>query len=73
MIQEELERLARYSYDRGSSDTKQAIVMAIKQFADIASRAGRKSEYVIYTDLAKAIDTIQLSGYLGEDTNENVA
>lgn len=69
MIQEELERLARYSYDRGSSDTKQAIVMAIKQFADIASRVGKKSEYVIYSDLAKAIDTIQLSGYLGEENN----
>lgn len=67
MIQEELERLARYSYDRGSSDTKQAIVMAIRQFADISSRIGKKSEYVIYTDLANSIETIQLSGYLGEE------
>lgn len=73
MMPEELERFARYSYDRGSSDTKQAIVMAINQFADIASRVGKKSEYVIYKDLATAIDTIQLFGYLGDESDENVA
>lgn len=64
MIQAELEELAKYSYDQGTSDMKNAIVMAINQFAEIASRFGKKSEYRIYKDLATSIDTIEITGYL---------
>lgn len=57
--EEELKAAIAQAYNSGAQDAQQVIVDSIKQVAELFSRANMKTEWRIYTEMAKSIESVR--------------
>lgn len=57
--EDELKAAIAQAYNSGAQDAQQVIVDSIKQVAELFSRANMKTEWRIYTEMAKSIESVR--------------